>query len=118
MQTNRHQRGVTLLGLLFWAVVVGSGAILLAKVVPAINEYRTVKEIANKMATEGGSSVPEIRASFERFKTTQYGVESSAAKDFEITKDDDKVVVSFAYNKEIELVAPVYLLFKFEGRSR
>jgi Domain of unknown function (DUF4845) len=117
MTTNR-QRGVTLLGLLFWAVVAGSGAILLAKITPAINEYRTVKDIVNKMAQQGGSSVPEVRASFERFKTTQYGIESVSAKDLEITKEDDKIVVSFAYNKEIELVAPVYLLFKFEGRSR
>jgi hypothetical protein len=27
------------------------------------------------------------------------------------------VVVSFAYDKEVELVKPVYLLIKFEGRS-
>ncbi len=112
------QKGVSLLGLLFWAVIVGSFAILMAKLVPVFNEYRTIQGIVNQMASSGGSSVPEIRASFDRFKVTQYGVESISAKDLEITKEDDKVVVRFAYDKEVELVSPVFLLIKFEGRSR
>jgi hypothetical protein len=116
--TRAAQQGVTLLGLLFWAVVAGSVAILLAKMVPVFNEYRTVQDIVNKMAANGGNSVPEIRASFEKYKVTQYGVESITAKDLEISKEDDKVVIHFAYNKEVELIPPVFLLFKFEGHSR
>jgi hypothetical protein len=27
-------------------------------------------------------------------------------------------VIRFAYDKELELIAPVYLLIKYEGRSR
>ena len=38
-------------------------------------------------------------------------------KDLVITKENEKVVVSFAYDKEVELVKPVFLLIKFEGRS-
>lgn len=114
----RSQQGFTLLGLLFWAVVVGFAALLLAKLTPVINEYRTIQGIVNKMAATGGSSVPEIRASFDRFATTQYGIESITSKDLEITKEDDKVVVKFAYDKEIELISPVFLLIKFQGHSR
>jgi hypothetical protein len=40
-----------------------------------------------------------------------------SGKDLSITKENDKVVVSFAYDKEIELMKPVFLLIKFEGRS-
>lgn len=112
------QKGISLFGLLFWAVVVGAGALLLAKLVPVFNEYRTIQGIVNQMATSGGSSVPEIRASFDRFSVTQYGIESITAKDLEITKEDEKVVVRFAYNKEVELISPVFLLIKFQGRSK
>lgn len=118
MGSRASQQGLSLLGLLFWAVVVGSVAVLLAKLTPVINEYHTIKEIVNKMAASGGNSVPEIRASFERMSATQYGIESISGKDLEITKEDDKVVISFAYNKEIELISPVFLLIKFEGRSK
>jgi hypothetical protein len=62
--------------------------------------------------------VPEIRGSFQRSQQIEYGVESIKASDLDISKEDDKVVVSFAYDKEIELVSPVYLLIKFEGHSR
>ena len=41
-----------------------------------------------------------------------------SGKDLDITKENDKVVIRFAYNKELELIAPVYLLIKYEGRSR
>ncbi|MFT3856783.1 MAG: DUF4845 domain-containing protein [Aquabacterium sp.] len=113
-----HQRGITLVGLLFWAVLISSIALVLMKVFPAINEYRTIQSMVNKAAREGGSTVPEIRAAFERSRQIEYGVESVKGSDLDITKEDDKVVVSFAYDKEIELVSPVYLLIKFEGHSR
>ncbi|MBW8894207.1 MAG: DUF4845 domain-containing protein, partial [Burkholderiales bacterium] len=30
---------------------------------------------------------------------------------------NDKVVIEFAYDKEIDLFGPVYLLIKYRGRS-
>ena len=89
------QKGVTLLGLVFWGVLVGTLALLLAKLVPVVNEYNTIRGIVNRMATEGGSTVPEIRASFDRFRVTQYGIESITGKDLDISKEDDKIVVRF-----------------------
>jgi hypothetical protein len=120
--TNRlsatSQRGITLVGLLFWAVLISSVALVLMKVFPAVNEYRTIQSMVNKAAREGGSTVPEIRAAFNRYASIEYGVESVKASDLDITKEEDKVVVAFAYDKEIELVSPVFLLIKFEGKSR
>ena len=115
---GRSQRGVTMLGLLFWAVLVGAVSVVAIKVFPVITEYQTISRMVNKLAREGGSTVPEIRMSFDRLKTVEYGVESISARDLEITKEDDKVVISFAYDKEIELFDPVYLLLKFKGRSK
>ena len=61
--------------------------------------------------------MPEIRNAFERQKDIEYSITSISGKDLSITKENDKVVVSFAYDKEIELMKPVFLLIKFEGRS-
>lgn len=116
--SGRRQRGITMFGLLFWAVLVGATSVVAIKVFPVITEYQTISRMVDKLAREGGSTVPEIRMSFDRFKTVEYGIESITARDLEITKEEDKVVISFAYDKEIELFDPVYLLLKFKGRSK
>jgi len=113
-----RQRGVTLFGLMFWAVIVGFVALIGIRVLPALNEYFTIKRAVNKIATEGLQTVPEIRAAFERTKQIEYSITTISAKDLIVTKENEKVVVSFAYDKEVELVNPVFLLIKFEGRSQ
>ncbi|MES2229662.1 MAG: DUF4845 domain-containing protein [Burkholderiaceae bacterium] len=115
---RQRQRGITLFGLLLWAIVVGFVALIVMKVLPTMNEYFTIQKAINKIAQEGGSTVPEIRAAFERTKEIEYSISSISAKDLKITKENDKVVISFAYDKEIELMSPVYLLIKYEGRSK
>ena len=114
----RSQRGVTLFGLLFWAIVIGFLALLGLRVLPTVNEYFTIKSAVQKIAASGASTVPEIRSAFDKQVQIEYSIVSMTSKDLEITKINDKVVIAFAYNKEIELMAPVYLLIKYEGRSR
>jgi Domain of unknown function (DUF4845) len=99
------QRGVTLLGLVFWAVLLSMGALVAMRVV-------------SKIAIEGGGTVPEIRAAFERAKSIEYSIQSISGKDLDVTKDNDRIVVAFAYDKEIELFGPVSLLIKYRGRSQ
>ncbi len=115
---HRSQSGISLVGLLFWAVLICSFALVLMRVAPAIGEYRTITSMVNKAAHEGGSTVPEIRASFDRSKQVEYGVDAITSRDLEITKENEQVVVKFAYDKEIELIPPVYLLIKFQGQSK
>ena len=114
---SSRQRGVTLFGLLFWAVIVGFLALIGMRVLPALNEYFTIKRTVAKIATGGSKTVPEIRSDFEKQKDIEYSIVSITGKDLVITKENEKVVVSFAYDKEVELVKPVFLLIKFEGRS-
>jgi len=111
-----RQRGITLFGLLFWAIIVGFAALIGMRVFPAVNEYFTIKRAVNRVAADG-STVAEIRIAFDRQKDIEYSIVSITGKDLVITKENEKVVVSFAYDKEVELVKPVFLLIKFEGRS-
>lgn len=115
----RAQQGFTLIGLLFWAVIICALALLVMKVAPAVSEYRTIQGMVNKAAHEGGSTVAEIRAAYDRYSQIEYGVEAiKSGRDLDIAKEDDKVVIRFAYDKEIPLFEPVYLLIKFKGQSK
>jgi Domain of unknown function (DUF4845) len=116
--SSRRQRGVTLFGLMFWAILIGMTALVVMRVLPTVNEFYTIQRAVEKIAKEGGGTVPEIRNAFERQKQIEYSITSIGGKDLQITKENEQVVVSFAYDKEIELVAPVYLLIKYEGRSK
>jgi len=117
-QGRARQRGVTLFGLLFWAIVVGFVALIGMRVLPTLNEYFTIQRAVNKIATEGATTVPEIRNAFEKQKDIEYSISSIGGKDLQVTKENDKVVIQFAYDKEIEVVSPVYILIKYEGRSK
>lgn len=115
---RRQQRGVTLLGLLMWAIVIGFVALLAMRVLPTVNEYFTIQRAVNKIATEGMTTVPEIRTAFEKQKEIEFSIQSISGKDLDITKENDKVVIRFAYDKEVEIMAPVYLLIKYQGSSK
>jgi hypothetical protein len=115
---RRGLRGVTLIGLLFWAILIASLSLLALKVLPTMNEFFTIQRAVNKLAATGGGTVPEIRNAFERQKDIEYSITSISAKDLEITKENERVVIRFAYDKEIELVEPVFLVIKYRGESQ
>jgi hypothetical protein len=113
-----HQRGVSLIGLLFWAIIIGFIGYVLVRALPTLNEYFTIQSAVNKIAASNPSTVGEIRQQFDKQKDIEYSIASISGKDLDITKENDRIVIRFAYNKELELIAPVYLLIKYEGRSR
>lgn len=116
---GRAQRGITLIGLLAWAFVICVFALIGMKVTPAVLEYQTISGMVNKAANEGGSTVAEIRAAYDRAAQIEYGVDAiKSSRDLDITKENEKIVIRFAYDKEIELIDPVYLVIKFEGQSK
>ena len=114
----RRQRGLTLFGLLFWAIVVGAVAYLVLRVFPTVNEYLTIKRSIEKVAAASPNTVAEVRAAFDRQKEIEYSISSISGKDLEVTKENDKIVIGFAYDKEIPIYGPVFLLIKYEGRSK
>jgi hypothetical protein len=113
-----HQRGVSLIGLLFWAIIIGFIGYVAVRVLPTLNEYFTIQSAVNKIAAANPTTVGEIRQQFDKQKDIEYSIASISGKDLDITKENDRIVIRFAYPKEIELIAPVYLLIKYEGRSR
>jgi hypothetical protein len=115
---RRAPRGVTLFGLMFWAIFVGVIAYLLVRTLPTVNEYLTIQRAVNQIAKNNPSTVAEARQAFDRTKDIEYSISSISGKDLTVTKENDKVVIGFAYEKEVPLYGPVFLLIKYEGRSQ
>lgn len=113
-----RQRGLSLIGLLFWAVLIASVALVAMKVLPSLNEYFTIQRAVNKLASSGATTVAEVRNAFERQKDIEYSISSIGGKDLDITKENERLVIRFGYDKEIELIDPVFLVIKYRGRSQ
>ena len=115
----RSQRGVTLFGLLFWGVVVAVTVVVGMKVFPTVLEYYTVQRVVDRIAAGNPSTVPQVRQEFDKAIQVEYSIQSLKSADLVVTKDgNDRVVIEFAWDKEIDLFGPVYLLIKYHGKSR
>lgn len=113
------QRGLSLIGLLFWGGVIAVTAVVALKIFPTTLEYFTIKRVVDRIAASNPATVPAVRAEFDRATITEYSIQSIKSPDLVISKDgNDKVVIEFAYDKEIDLFGPVYLLIKYRGRSK
>jgi hypothetical protein len=112
------RRGLTLIGLLAWAIIVGFVGYLLVRVVPTVTEFYTIQGVVDRIAASPANTVAEIRTAFEKQRQIDATITSVEGKELDITKENDRVVISFAYEKEIELVGPVFLLIKYAGRSK
>ena len=109
------QRGFSLIGFIFVGGVLAVSGVIVAQIVPTAIEYQAVLKAVQK-ASEG-STVVEVRNIFDRAAAID-NISSVAGKDIEVTKENDKVVVSFAYEREIHLAGPAYLTMKYVGRSK
>ena len=109
------QSGVSFIGLLFVVGVLACAGVVAAQVFPTAVEYQAILKAAQKAS--GGSSVPEVRQTFDKAAEID-DIKSIRGKDLEISKEGDKVVVKFAYNKEIHMFGPADLLLKYVGSSK
>lgn len=110
-----RQRGLSFLSLVFIGVVAVALVAIGGQSVPIFVEYQAVLKAAKKAAREG-STVPEVRASFDRSATIDT-ITSIQGKDLEVTKHNERVQVSFSYTREIHLVGPAYLVYRFEKQT-
>ncbi len=114
LQRLSRQRGISFIGLIIVAIIVVFVGIVTAKVIPTVIEYQAIHKAA-KQAT-AGSTVPEVRAIFDRAQAID-DFTAISGKDLDIKKNGDRVVVGFAYDKEIALAGPAYLLIKYQGSA-
>lgn len=111
-----RQRGISLIGLLFWGVILAFLAIVGAKVFPTVLEYQATLKAVNKIAASNPATVAAARQEFDRIKAVEYSIQLTPAE-LDITKENDKVRIAFAFQRELHLGGPAYLLMKYEGQS-
>lgn len=114
-QLKSKQRGISFLGLIFVGGVLAVTGVVAAQVFPTLLEFQAVNKAVNK--AREGNSVAEIRSLFDKAAAID-DIKSITGKDIEITKEGDKIVVSFAYSREIHLAGPAWLTLKYAGRSK
>ncbi len=116
--TRNQQRGISLFGLLFWGVVIACTAVVGMRVFPSVLEYYTIQGVITRIAKGNPATVPVVRQEFDRIKQVEYSIVSISGSDLVVSKDNDRVQISFSYEKEIELAGPAFLLLKYQGQSK
>ena len=109
------QQGISFIGVLIIVALLACAGVLGAQVFPTVVEYQAILKAVQKAAQ--GGSVAEVRQIFDR-ATQVDDIKSIGPKDLEVSKENDKVVVKFAYNKEIHMFGPAFLLIKYAGQSK
>jgi hypothetical protein len=115
MAGKSRQRGISVITLIFFLAVIGGIGAVGLRAFPSVVEYQAVLKAVNKVKDE--TTVAAVRAAFDRSAQID-NITSITGKDLEVTKDGERVVVSFAYEKEYHLFGPAWLTLKYEGSSR
>lgn len=114
-----RQRGFGLSQILFWGVFLALLAIGAMKVVPSIIEYQTILRGVKSVAanTSSTTTVAQVKNSFSKQMEVD-SITTVTADDLDIYKENNQIVVSFAYDKILPLFGPVNLLIKYAGSSK
>jgi hypothetical protein len=118
MKQRRAQGGFSMIGLAFWGVLLAMVIMVVLRVFTPVNEYLTLVRTIKQIKSDNPATAQEVQRSFEKFLRTEYGIQSIGAKDLDIEVNGGVTAISFAYDKEVPLAGPVFLLIKFRGTAR
>jgi hypothetical protein len=113
---SRRQRGLSLIGLLFFGIIVVMLVVVGMRVLPTALEFMAIKRAIVRIATSGETSPQQIRSAFERSAAID-DIVSIQGKDLVVTRDGNKVTISFRYEKRIPLAGPASLLLDYQGSA-
>lgn len=112
----KKQRGATLIGMLFVSIALVLIALLGMKVLPTMLEYQTILKAVKKAGAEANTAA-DVKTIFDKASEIEQNISSITAKDLIIERVNGGYRVSFAYNKEIALFGPAFLVIKYAGSS-
>jgi hypothetical protein len=109
-----RQRGATLISMLVLAIIVGFFMLMAARAFPSVNEYFTIRKAVGQIMRSGPSTPEAIRNAFEKTIEVEYSIKTITEKDLKITPvGESGLRTSFAYNVEIPIIEPVFILVKY-----
>lgn len=112
------QAGLSLIGLLIVASLLGFALLIGFRAVPAVNEYLAIKRNVKLVAEEGdnGVATAELRRNFDRRGQIDDVVTITGA-DLDISKQGGKTLVEVEYERKVPVAGNVSLLFDFHASS-
>ncbi|WBY00886.1 DUF4845 domain-containing protein [Ramlibacter tataouinensis] len=110
-----RQAGISFIGLVVVIAVLAGAGVLVAQAVPTMIEFQAVVKAIEKSKDAG--SPAEVRVAFEKAAQID-DIKSVGPKDLEITRANDRNVVKVAYNKEIHMFGPAYLMLKYAHTTK
>jgi hypothetical protein len=113
--SRARQAGISFFGLIFVLAVLAAVGVLVAQAIPTAIEYQAISKAVNRAVGAGG--VADIRNAFDKSGQID-DFTSITGKDLEIAREGDKMIVKFAYNKEIHMFGPAFLLLKYAGQAK
>ena len=116
---RQKQRGISLSGLLVWAVILILVSISGLKVAPAYIEFSSIKRnlaaIVKDIDTQT-TSPSQIKISFDK-RAQIDGIKSVNGQDIKINKEGGRIVLSASYAVQIPLVSNISLQIDFQASS-
>lgn len=114
MAARSSQKGVSFLFPLIFVGMLACIALIAAQVFPTYLEYQGAVKAIHK--AKEGSTPLEVRNIFDKAAQID-DIRTITGKDLTITKVGDKVVVAFAYTREIHMFGPAYVLLKYAAST-
>ncbi|MEO8752296.1 MAG: DUF4845 domain-containing protein [Casimicrobiaceae bacterium] len=115
--SQRRQRGLSMIGFLFVAVVVVSVALLAFRMMPSYIEFYTVQKALEAAVTEPAEvNTASVRRVMDRKLSADY-VDSVNPRDVEVTKNGNVITASVSWQKKLPLLANVSLLLDFDASA-
>ena len=118
MRTRQRQRGLSIVGFIFVAIVAMVVVMVGFRMVPAYIEWYTVKKVmANTLQTsKDGFTLYQFRRDFDLKAAADY-IDSVRGSDIEVTKEGNQLVATANWQKVLHLVGNVSLLLEFEATA-
>lgn len=113
--SKTRQAGISFISLIFIIGILAAGGVLVAQAIPTMIEYQAVVKAIEK--SKAAANPAEVRSTFDKAAQID-DIKSVHGKDLEITRQGDRNVVKVAYNKEIHMFGPAYLMLKYDYQSK
>jgi Tfp pilus assembly major pilin PilA len=115
----RHQRGLSLIGLIIVAGIAAFVAIVGFKLLPSYIEYFTIQRVVRDLAHSPelrGAGVKDVKAAFDR-RASIDNINSIKADDLEITKEGEGFTIVASYSVKVPLFGNLSACLDFEARD-
>ena len=114
----KREKGMSFIGFLMVAIVVGFILLTGLKLAPLYLEFRSIKQSMDATAQQSDkSSVSEVRENLRKRLDINY-VSGVKPSNFEIKKIDDSYKISTKYEVEKDFIGNVSLLVRFEYETK